>query len=146
MALSTSYPKGIGNTLTSDGDRRATGGKALLVLGVVDAVLQVYALVPPPPFHGIGIVAFPLLPVILVTYAVLLVAILAFPHVVTAFNFDKNHPANQQYFAVSPRVRWEYGLLYVGLIAFLAYMTNAVDSQLHGISRQDTEQTGSGDV
>ena len=33
---------------------------------------------------------------------------------------------------VTPRVRWEYGLLYVGLIAFLAYMTNEVDRQLSG--------------
>ena len=31
---------------------------------------------------------------------------------------------------MTPRVRWEYGLLYVGLIAFLAYMTNEVDGQL----------------
>jgi Zn-dependent protease len=76
----------------------------------------------------------------------LLVAILAFPHVVTALKFDKNDPAHRQYFAVSPRVRWEYGLLYVGLIAFLAYMTTEVDGQLHGIHRHDTEQAGSGTV
>ena len=34
---------------------------------------------------------------------------------------------------MTPRVRWEYGLLYVGLIAFLAYMTNEVDEQLSRI-------------
>jgi hypothetical protein len=47
---------------------------------------------------------------------------------------------------VSPRVRWEYGLLYVGLIAFLAYMTNEVDQELHGLRRQDSEQAQSGEV
>ena len=31
---------------------------------------------------------------------------------------------------MTPRIRWEYGLLYVGLIAFLGYMTNEVDRQL----------------
>ena len=54
--------------------------------------------------------------------------------------------ANQQYFAVSPRVRWEYGLLYVGLIAFLAYMTNDVDRELRGIRLQDAGQSQSGNV
>jgi hypothetical protein len=76
----------------------------------------------------------------------LLVAILAAPHVLAALRFDKNHPANQQYYEVTPRVRWEYGLLYVGLIAFLAYMTNDVQRQLSGVSRYDTEQSQSGDV
>jgi hypothetical protein len=76
----------------------------------------------------------------------LLVAILAGPHVLTALNFNKNSPQAQQYYAVSPRVRWEYGLLYVGLIAFLAYMTNDVKQQLSGISRPATEQAQSGDV
>ena len=47
---------------------------------------------------------------------------------------------------VSPRIRWEYGLIYVGLIAFLAYMTNDVDRELHGIRRQDTGQSQSGNV
>jgi hypothetical protein len=46
---------------------------------------------------------------------------------------------------VSPRVRWEYGLLYVGLIAFLAYMTNDVQRQLSGVSRYDNQQQ-SGEV
>ena len=76
----------------------------------------------------------------------LLVAILAAPHVLAALRFDKNDPANQQYYEVSPRVRWEYGLLYVGLIAFLAYMTNDLHRELRGVRGQDIEQTQSSDV
>jgi Zn-dependent protease len=76
----------------------------------------------------------------------LLVAILALPHVFNAFRFDASAPANVQYFAVSPRVRWEYGLLYVGLIAFLAYMTNEVDQELHGLRRHDSEQVRADEV
>jgi Zn-dependent protease len=76
----------------------------------------------------------------------LLVAILALPHVWTALQFNKDDVANAQYYAVSPRVRWEYGLLYVGLIAFLAYMTNEVDQQLDGIGRHHVEQPDSDTV
>ena len=71
----------------------------------------------------------------------LLIAILAAPHVFAALRFNPEDPEVRRYYeAVTPRVRWEYGLLYVGLIAFLAYMVNDVRHQLSGIHRPDTEQ------
>jgi len=77
----------------------------------------------------------------------LLIAILAVPHVIAAFRFDPtSSPEAQRYHDVSPRTRWEYGLIYVGLIAFLAYMTNDLHRELRGIRAQQTEQTQSGDV
>jgi hypothetical protein len=72
----------------------------------------------------------------------LLIAIMAGPHLLAALRFNPEDPANKRYYeAVTPRVRWEYGLLYVGLIAFLGYMTNEVDRQLSAIHRPVVEQT-----
>ena len=131
----------------------------LMAVAYAGFFINLINMIPLPPLDGgritavlsprIWLLGVPIIGVLLwlhFSMILLLVAILAFPHVITAFHFDKNHPANQQYFAVSPRVRWEYGLLYVGLTAFLAYMTNDVDRQLHGITRQDTEQSESGNV
>jgi Zn-dependent protease len=116
-------------------------------------------LIPLPPLDGgritavlsprVWLLGVPIIGLLLWTHfsmILLLVAILAAPHVLTALNFSKSSPEAQRYYAVSPRVRWEYGLLYVGLIAFLAYMTNDVKQQLSGISRPATEQTQSGSV
>jgi Zn-dependent protease len=138
---------------------REHGTHWLLAVAYTGFFINLVNMIPLPPLDGgritavlsprIWLLGVPIIGVLLwlhFSMILLLVAILAFPHVLTAFHFDKSHPANQQYFAVSPRVRWEYGLLYVGLIAFLACMTNEVDRQLHGISRHDTEQSQSGNV
>ena len=138
---------------------RDQGSHWLLAVSYTGFFINLINMIPLPPLDGgritavlsprIWLLGVPIIGALMwfhFSVILLLVAILAFPHVVTALKFDKDDPTNQQYFAVSPRVRWEYGLLYVGLIAFLAYMTTEVDGQLHGISRQDTEQTGSGDV
>jgi Zn-dependent protease len=138
---------------------RDQGAHWLLAVSYTGFVINLINMIPLPPLDGgkitavlsprIWLLGVPIIGALMwvhLSVILLLVAILAFPHVVAALKFDKNDPANQQYFAVSPRVRWEYGLLYVGLIAFLAYMTTEVDGQLHGISRQDIEQTGSGNV
>ena len=138
---------------------REYGAHWLMAVAYTGFLINLINMIPLPPLDGgritavlsprIWLLGVPIIGVLLwlhFSMLLLLVAILAFPHVIAAFNFDRNHPANQQYFAVSARVRWEYGLLYVGLIAFLAYMTNDVDGQLHGISRQDTEQSESGNV
>src|SRR6478735_2221840 len=56
---------------------RVLGGRSVLVLGALDAAVQVLVVVAPHPFQGIGILGFALLPVILAYYAVLLGAIVA---------------------------------------------------------------------
>jgi len=63
--------------LNGGSNLRVLGGRALLVLGALDAVVQVLVVVAPHPFQGIGILGFALLPVILAYYAVLLGAIVA---------------------------------------------------------------------
>lgn len=138
---------------------RNYGTSWLLAVSYTGFFINLINLIPLPPLDGgrvtavlsprIWLLGVPIIGLLLwfhFSMILLLVAILAAPHVLTALRFDKSHPANQQYYDVSPRVRWEYGLLYVGLIAFLAYMTNDVQRQLSGVSRYDTEQTQSGEV
>ena len=131
----------------------------LLAVAYTGFFINLINMIPLPPLDGgqitkilsprIWLLGVPIIGALLwfhFSMILLLVAILAFPHVMAALRFDKNHPDNQRYFEVSPRVRWEYGLLYVGLIAFLAYMVNDVQRELSGVSRYDTRQTESGDV
>jgi len=138
---------------------RNYGTSWLLAVAYTGFFINLINLIPLPPLDGgrvtavlsprIWLLGVPIIGAMLwfhFSMILLLVAILAAPHVLAALRFDKNHPANQQYYDVTPRVRWEYGLLYVGLIAFLAYMTNDVQRQLSGVSRYDTEQSQSGDV
>ena len=138
---------------------RNTGTDWLLAVAYAGFFINLINLIPMPPLDGgrvtavlsprIWLLGVPIIGLLLwyhFSMIVLLIAILALPHVFAALKFDPDSPEAQQYYAVSPRVRWEYGLLYVGLIAFLAYMTNDVQQQLSGISRPGTEQTQSGNV
>jgi Zn-dependent protease len=131
----------------------------LLAVAYTGFFINLINMIPLPPLDGgritavlsprIWLLGVPIIGALLwwhFSMILLLVAILAGPHLLAALKFDKNSPEAQQYYAVSPRVRWEYGLLYVGLIAFLAYMTNDVKQQLGGISRPAVEQGESGDV
>ena len=135
---------------------REYGSNWLLAVSYTGFFINLINMIPLPPLDGgritavlsprIWLLGVPIIGALMwfhFSVILLLIAILAFPHVVAALKFDKDDPAHQQYFVVSPRVRWEYGLLYVGLIAFLAYMTTEVDRQLHGISRPDTGQSQS---
>ena len=138
---------------------RDAGPGWLLAVSYTGFLLNLINMIPLPPLDGgritavlsprIWLLGVPIIGTLLwfhFSMILLLVAILAFPHVMAALRFDKNHPDNQRYYEVSPRVRWEYGLLYVGLIAFLAYMVNDVQRELSGVSRYDTQQTQSGEV
>ena len=131
----------------------------LLAVSYTGFFINLINMIPLPPLDGgritavlsprIWLLGVPIIGALLwfhFSVILLLVAILAAPHVFTALNFNKAGPEAQQYYAVTPRVRWEYGLIYVGLIAFLAYMTNDVDRELQGIRRQDTGQSQSGNV
>jgi len=135
------------------------GAHWLLAVAYTGFFLNLINMIPLPPLDGgritavlsprIWLLGVPIVGWLLWTHfsmILLLVAILAGPHVFAALNMGKRDAQAQQYYAVSPRVRWEYGLIYVGLIAFLAYMTNDVDRELQGIRRQDTGQSQSGNV
>ena len=138
---------------------RDDGPDWLLAVAYSGFFINLINMIPVPPLDGgritavlsprIWLLGVPIIGALLwyhFSMILLLVAIMAGPHVFAALKFDRNSAAAQQYYAVSPRVRWEYGLLYVGLIAFLAFMTNNVSQQLKGISRQSVQQTQSGNV
>lgn len=52
----------------------------------------------------------------------IMVAILAFPQLVKAWNFDTNASEHQKYYLVDNTVRFEYAVLYLGLAIVLAIM------------------------
>jgi Zn-dependent protease len=127
----------------------------LLAVSYTGFFINLVNLIPLPPLDGgritavlsprVWLLGVPIIGVLLwyhFSVILLLVAILAAPHVLAALRFDKSAPDAARYYdAVTPRVRWEYGLLYVGLIAFLAWMVNDVSQQLRGIQRPAIEQT-----
>jgi len=138
---------------------REDGPNWLLAVAYAGFMINLFNLIPLPPMDGgritavlsprIWLLGVPILGWMLLTHfspILLIVAILAVPHVFAALRFDRASAQAQGYYDVPPRTRWEYGLIYVGLIAFLAYMTNDVDRQLRGIGRADSSQTQSGDL
>jgi Zn-dependent protease len=62
----------------------------------------------------------------------IVIAVMASPHLVTAWKYDPNDPANQQYYGVSNAVKLEYGATYLLLAAALAVMTYNIHQQLGG--------------
>jgi len=132
----------------------------LLAVASTGFFLNLINLIPLPPLDGgrittvlsprIWLLGVPIIGILLwyqFSIILLLIAILALPHVIAAFRFDpSSSPEAQRYHDVSARTRWEYGLIYVGLIAFLAYMTNDLHRELRGVRSQDIEQRQSGDV
>ncbi|MDD2369137.1 MAG: site-2 protease family protein [Sulfuricurvum sp.] len=53
----------------------------------------------------------------------LVVAILAFPQLKLAWNYDPQDENNQRYYAISAENRLAYSLYYIGLVVFLSAMT-----------------------
>ena len=115
----------------------------LLAVAYTGFFINLINMIPLPPLDGgritavlsprIWLLGVPIIGVLLwyrFSMVLLLVALLAAPHVFTALSMGKRDEQAQQYYAVSSRVRWEYGLIYVGLIAFLAYMVNELKLQL----------------
>lgn len=128
----------------------------LLAVSYTGFFLNLINLIPLPPLDGgrvtavlsprIWLLGVPIIGALLFWHfsvILVVVAVVAVPHVIAALRFDPKDPANARYYnVVSPRVRWEYGFLYIGLVAFLAYMTNDVSEQLHptrGPAVEDTQ-------
>jgi len=138
----------------------STDATWLLAVASTGFFLNLINLIPLPPLDGgrittvlsprIWLLGVPIIGLLLwyqFSVILLLIAILALPHVIAAFRFDpSSSPEAQRYHDVSARTRWEYGLIYVGLIAFLAYMTNDLHRELRAVRTHDSEQTQSSDV
>jgi Zn-dependent protease len=125
----------------------------LLAVSYAGFFLNLFNMIPLSPMDGgritavlspriwlLGVPIFGLLLWYQFSPIMLVIALLAAPHVMTALRYRKDSPEGQTYYAVSARVRWEYGLFYIVLTAFLAFMTHDVSQQLSHISRSDVQQ------
>jgi Zn-dependent protease len=118
----------------------------LLAVAYAGFFLNLFNLIPLSPFDGgritavlsprIWLLGVPVL-VLLFIYRpspmLILMAILAAPQVWQAIRYRKDSEAAQTYYAVSSRVKWEYGLYYLLLLAFLALMTHDLHEQLRSL-------------
>jgi Zn-dependent protease len=118
----------------------------LLAVAYGGFFLNLFNLIPLSPFDGgritavlsprIWLLGVPVL-VLLFIYRpspmLILMALLAAPQVWQAIRYRKDSEAALGYYAVSTRVKWEYGLYYLLLLAFLALMTHDVHEQLQSL-------------
>lgn len=59
-----------------------------------------------------------------------MIAVMAFPALVKAWNYDAKAPENIAYYGVSAETKFEYGAIYLALAAYLAVMTSTVHDLL----------------
>jgi Zn-dependent protease len=60
----------------------------------------------------------------------ILICIMAIPALKKAWHFDKNAEENRAYYSATPAMKAEYGILYIGLAAYLAVMTEGTRAMI----------------
>jgi len=115
----------------------------LLAVAYAGFFLTLFNLIPLSPFDGgritavlsprIWLIGAPIL-VALFLYRpspmLILIAVMAWPQLVKAWKYKPDSEEAQTYYAVPTRQKWEYGLYYIGLAAYLAVMTHDVHEML----------------
>jgi Zn-dependent protease len=120
----------------------------LLAVSYSGFFLNLFNLIPISPFDGGRITAvlspriwFLGVPVLVALFyfspspMLLLVALLAAPQLLKAWRYRKDSEEARTYYAVSGKVKWEYGTYYMLLLAFLAWMTHEVHLQVETARR-----------
>ncbi len=115
---------------------RQTGQELWLAVAYSGFILNLFNLLPVSPLDGgritqvisprIWLFGVPLLIALFIympSPMLMLIGVLALPNLRAAWNYDKNDPANAAYRNVSPAIKVEYGILYLGLAAILALMS-----------------------
>lgn len=128
---------------------RTTDLPIFLALAYAGFFLNLFNLIPISPFDGGRITAIlsPRVwllgaPLLLALFfwrpspLLILMAVLAAPHVWRAWNFDPQAPENAAYYSVSASKRFEYALYYVALAGFLAVMSYDVHEMLQQMERK----------
>jgi len=118
----------------------------LLAVAYAGFFLNLFNMIPLSPFDGgritavlgprIWLAGVPVLAALFVwrpSPMLVLVALLAAPQVWKAIKFRRDSAEAQTYYAVSPRVKFEYGAYYLVLLAFLALMTFELHEQLQAL-------------
>ena len=122
---------------------RVSGDTLFLALAYAGFFINLFNLIPVSPFDGGRITAIlsprvwllgaPLLVALFLwrpSPLLILMALLAAPQLIKAWNFDPQAPENAAYYSVAPAKRFEYALYYVTLAAFLAVMSYEVHEML----------------
>jgi Zn-dependent protease len=122
---------------------RETDSRLLLALSYAGFFINLFNLLPLSPLDGgritaiisprIWLVGAPLLVALAVwrpSPMLILVAVLALPHVIAAWRFDPKKAAESGYYTASLSEKLEYGALYVGMVALLAIMAYEVHEML----------------
>ena len=118
----------------------------LLAVSYAGFFLNLFNLIPLSPFDGgritavlsprIWLLGVPVLGALFwwrPSPMLILVALLAAPQVWKALRYRSDSAEAQTYYAVSARTKWEYGLYYLVLLAFLALATHDVHEQLQAL-------------
>jgi Zn-dependent protease len=122
---------------------RETGSRLLLAISYAGFLINLFNLLPISPLDGGRITAIisprvwllgaPLLVALAIwrpSPMLILVAILALPHVMAAWRHDPKKAAADGYYAAPLSEKLEYGALYIGMTALLAIMTYEVHQML----------------
>jgi Zn-dependent protease len=115
---------------------RVYDSNLLLALAYSGFFINLFNLIPISPLDGgrISAVLTPRIwffgvPILIVFFfyfpspMLIILALLAFPQLKLAWNYDPNDENNQRYYAISAENRLMYSLYYIGLVIFLAAMT-----------------------
>ena len=115
----------------------------LLAVSYAGFFLNLFNLIPVSPLDGGRITAVlspklwllgaPILVGLFVLHpspVLLIVALLAAPQVMKAWKFRADDPAHAHYYQASAKTRLGYGIVYLGLLMFLAVMTHDVHEML----------------
>lgn len=120
----------------------------LLAVAYAGFFLNLFNMIPLSPFDGgritavlsprIWLVGVPILGALFLwrpSPMLLLMAMLAAPQVWKAIRYRHDSLEARTYYAVPTAVKWQYGLIYLGLAGFLAVMTHDVHQLLQGAGR-----------
>jgi Zn-dependent protease len=115
----------------------------LLALAYSGFFLNLFNLIPISPFDGgrvtavlsprIWLLGAPILVGLFVfrpSPVLIMMALLALPQLLRAWHYDPAAPENLAYYGVSTEQKFTYGAAYVGLVGFLAVMTQDVHQML----------------
>lgn len=115
---------------------RATESDLLLAVSYSGFMLNFFNLIPLSPLDGgritailsprIWFIGVPLMLALMLwrpSPLLFLIALLAFPALKKAWHFDPHAPENQAYYNASGETKLQYAIIYLGLAAFLAVMT-----------------------
>ena len=122
---------------------RSTDSALALAIAYAGLFLNLFNLLPISPLDGgritaiisprVWLIGAPVLVAILFyrpSPILLIIAIIAFPQLIKAWNYDPKAPENLAYYGVPLQTKLEYGGLYLALTAYLSVMTFQVHEML----------------